>query len=570
MSFLSVSAHRVVGVTLLFTDLVPSDPAAGREYGEVLTRRWVVDTILDLVGYVPGRDLAALTLVEPSAGQGAFLLPAVERLLASRRPEPGDFVALGACVRAYELQERSARSCRAQVGALLVAAGCPEVEAAALAAEWVRHGDYLLEPDVPSADVVVGNPPYIRIEDIPGATQAAYRHLCPTMRGRADIYVGFYEKSLALLKPGGVLGFICADRWMHNQYGAALRELVASRFSVDAVWKVHDVDAFEAQVSAYPAVTVLSRRRQGSAVVADTTAAFGPEQAAELAAWSNEGNGVSVARPSFTAHRLPHWFAGRELWPTGSPSLLALVEHLNDAFGPLHAPASGTRVGIGVATGADKVFITKDPDSVETDRLLPLSMVGDLKSGVFSWSGHYLVNPWEEDGSLVALDDYPLLRRYLENVGDTLRGRHVARRNPSSWYRTIDKVAHPLTAKPKLLLQDMRASIHPVLEPGGHYPHHNLYYVTSEHWDMEVLGGLLLSAVAQAFIEAYAVRMRGGTLRFQAQYLKQIRVPAPENLTAAQSEALRSAFRRRDQPAATQAAIDCYGIEQFSAALGVV
>ncbi|TDQ55459.1 hypothetical protein EV190_101786 [Actinorugispora endophytica] len=40
---------------------------------------------------------------------------------------------------------------------------------------------------------MVGNPPDIRLEDIPDDRMAVYRHACPTMGGRADIYVGFYE-----------------------------------------------------------------------------------------------------------------------------------------------------------------------------------------------------------------------------------------------------------------------------------------------------------------------------------------------------------------------------------------
>jgi len=100
-----------------------------------------------------------------------------------------------------------------------------------------------------------------------------------------------------------------------------------------------------------------------------------------------------------------------------------------------------------------------------------------------------------------------------------------------------------------------------VLEPGGHYPHHNLYYVISDTWDMEVLGGILLSRIAQAFIEAYCVRMRGGTLRFQAQYLKRIRVPRSDAIDAATRDALRVAFRTRDADAATRAAAVAYGID---------
>ena len=147
--------------------------------------------------------------------------------------------------------------------------------------------------------------------------------------------------------------------------------------------------------------------------------------------------------------------------------------------------------------------------------MLPLAMRLDLMSGEFDWTGNYLVNPWAEDGSLIDLADYPQMAGYLSGHPE-LRARHVAQRDPERWHRTIDKVNADLTARPKLLLQDMKAHIHPVLEPGGHYPHHNLYYVVSDVWDLEVLGGILLSRIAQAFIEAYCVRMRGGTLRLQA------------------------------------------------------
>ena len=226
----------------------------------------------------------------------------------------------------------------------------------------------------------------------------------------------------------------------------------------------------------------------------------------------------------------------------------------------MHDPATGTKVSIGVATGADKVYITKDPTVVEADRILPLSMRRDLMSGTFEWQGNYLVNPWAEDGSLVNLAEYPRLAEYLGSH-PVLRERFVAKKNPNGWHRTIDKVHASLTATPKLLLQDMKATIHPVLERGGYYPHHNLYYVTSDTWDMEVLGGLLLSRVAQAFIEAYCVRMRGGTLRFQSQYLKRIRVPVPQSIEADVAEALRQAFLNRDVEAATAAAGHAYGID---------
>ncbi|MFE9535949.1 Eco57I restriction-modification methylase domain-containing protein [Streptomyces sp. NPDC006691] len=530
-------------------------------YGEVFTRRWVVDALLDLTGYTSDRDLGALHLLEPSCGSGAFLRPAVERLIASAQKHGRDLATLSDAVRAYDLQQEHVDTARQHCCELLTSAGVSASQAGTIANTWVRQADFLLASvEERPVDVAIGNPPYIRYDDLDEDTAATYRSTWSSMKGRGDIYVGFIERSLAMLKQGGRVGFICADRWMRNQYGAELRGLVAKRYAVEHVWSMHDVDAFESEVSAYPALTVLANRPQGSAVVADTSAEFGETAAQALAKWSTDHTLTEFTDAGVQAHRLPHWFPGGELWPTGSPARLALIEHLTDRFGPLHDPDTGTKVSIGIATGADHAYVTKDANAIEADRLLPLAMQRDLATGRFLWQGNYLVNPWAADGSLVNLDDYPRLSAHLAQHPNVKR-RFVAKKAPDRWHRTIDKVHSDLIDRPKLLLQDMKAHIHPVLEPGGYYPHHNLYYVVSDAWDMELLGGLLLSRVAQAFIEAYCVRMRGGTLRFQAQYLKKIRVPAPDAIAEDVARRLRTAFAERDVDAATAAAADAYGID---------
>lgn len=542
-----------------------------QNHGTVFTRRWVVEVLLDLTGYTVDRDLTQLHLLEPSCGSGAFLGPVVERLIASAKRHGRDLASLGDAIRSYDLQPEHVQACRVLCRGLLAAEGESDSVSADLADCWVQHADFLLSgqlgevegrPEIEErpADVVIGNPPYIRYDDLADDIVAMYRNAWPTMQGRGDIYIGFFERSLRMLKPDGKVGFICADRWMRNAYGSALRKLIASRYAVEQVWTMHDVDAFEEQVSAYPAVTVLGNHVQGAAVVADTTAAFGASSAAALALAVKSNPFTQFSGNGVTAHRLPHWFENDDFWPTGSPGRLALLEVLNDRFEPLHDAATGTKVSIGVATGADKVYVTPDATLVESDRMLPLAMRADLMSGTFEWQGNYLINPWADDGSLVRLADYPRMAAYL-SAHPVLKERHVARQSPGSWYRTIDKVQAKLTGRPKILLQDMKAHIHPVLEPGGCYPHHNLYYVVSDTWDIEVLGGILLSRIAQAFIEAYCVRMNGGTLRFQAQYLKRIRVPHPNEIEADIRDALRAAFRARDAGAATRAAAAAYGID---------
>lgn len=535
-------------------------PDPGADYGEVFTRRWVVELILDLVGYTPDRDLGRQVLVEPSCGTGAFLVPVAERLIESAVTHGHDLRSLGPAIRAFDLLEANAQRARKAAAQLLVDHGLDADDAEAMAGEWVTTDDFLLHGHESAfADYVVGNPPYIRLENVSRRTMDAYRRICPTMRGRADIYVGFIERGLDLLKPDGSLSFICADRWMRNQYGSDLRELVSANYAVDAVIAMHDVDAFEDDVSAYPAIVMLRNGAQGKAVVVEANAEFDEDDVPRFTAWAKRGRRRIVAEPAYEATRVDRWFTGGDLWPAGSPSQLALLADLESRFAPLQDPDTGTRVGIGVATGCDEIFITDDGDLVETDRLLPLLQAHDLTEGSARWSGRYLVNPWNGSG-LVDLDRYPKLRAYLDDNQRRLRGRHIARQRPATWYRTIDRVHQDLTARPKLLIPDIKAAAHPVLDEGGHYPHHNLYYVVSDTWDLEVLGGLLLSDVANLFVGAYCVKMRGGTYRFQAQYLRRIRVPDPRTISRGDARSLARAFRDRDRVRATGVAADVYGL----------
>jgi hypothetical protein len=346
---------------------------------------------------------------------------------------------------------------------------------------------------------------------------------------------------------------------MHNEYGAGLRDLIAREFSVETVIEMHDVDAFEDAVSAYPASVVIRNAAQAKSVVAQADAEFDANAATAFERWTRRGRSASFRRTGCVATRLPEWFDGDSLWPAGNPDALALIAELERRFAPLEDPSTGTRVGIGVATGADSVFITRDAGLVESERLLPLVSTGDVASGTVEWSGRYLVNPWNSDG-LVNLDAFPRLRAYYEANGARLRSRHVAVKRPDNWFRTIDRVDPNLLSRPKLLLPDIKAASHPVLDSGSLYPHHNLYFVVSDVWDLEVLGGLLLSDVANLFVGAYCVKMRGGCFRFQAQYIRRIRLPRPTDLSKKQAHALRAAFRTRDVAAATAAAVEVYGI----------
>jgi len=545
------------------------------EHGVVYTRPWVANLVLDLAGYASDENLVDAIAVEPSCGSGEFLEPMIRRLSSCCRRQNRSLWDCEGSIMAFDLSPAAVSASRERVGSVLVDCGWDEDVSRKMADTWIRDADFLLDPDLDmlglggGVDYVVGNPPYVRLESIDQKVAETYRKRYETMIGRADLYVGFFERALEMLAPGGMCAFICADRWMLNQYGSRLRKLITSGgYSVEAVVEMHRADAFQDEVLAYPAITTIRRAdKQGKVIVARVDRASGsvdalPETARRIRSQKSPDKAPLVA-PNATQVVVDQWFAGSDPWPCVSPERLALLKRLEAEFPSLEDPYTATKVGIGVATGADKVFLTRSSGLVEESRLQPLALARDTMSGVLEWSGHYLVNPWEADGSLVDLELYPKLRRYFGDHAALLRGRHVGRKKPSHWYRTIDKVNHAITGRPKLLIPDIKNAAHPVYDEGQYYPHHNLYHVTSEGWDLKVLGGLLLSEVGQFFVECYAVRMSGGYLRFQAQYLRRIRVPHLKRLDPRLARDLADAFEARDVRGATRAALQAYGVREI-------
>jgi hypothetical protein len=518
----------------------------------------MVELVLDLAGYVPERPLANLLAVEPAAGDGAFLQAMVRRLVQSCRRNGTPLCQARTAIGAFEVDPQAADRAINAVCSTLVDLGTPVADATAMARHWVRTDDFLESSlPFPVVDFVIGNPPYIRLEEAPEAKAASYRKGYSAMQGRADVYVAFYQAALLQLKQGGVCAFICSDRWMLNEYGSALRNLITTQgFNVRYVVESHHVDAFESSVAAYPAVTIIANEKQGPAVVAKALPGI---ESVERKSVTDALAGVRPC-PFLSIERFPEWFHGREPWPCASFEALQFLKRLESSCNPLESSSTGTQIGIGVATGADRVFITDAKPDVEPDRLLPLAMASDLKAGRVQWSGHFLVNPWNERG-LVRLSEYPLLETYLKPHYDLLTRRHTAKGRPLQWHKTIDRVNLDLLGKEKLYIADIKDRLLPSLDVGETYPQHNLYWITSTVWDLRVLGGLLMSAVGEFFIQCYGVRMRGGYLRFQAQYLRRIRVPDPASISPALARALRLAFETQDVDLATQAAFEAYQIE---------
>ncbi len=528
--------------------------------GAIFTRIEVVDFILDLVGYTENLPLYRQRILEPSFGGGDFLLPIIDRLLSSWRKNSGKTSSavddLKDAICSVELHRETFESTRQKVIKKLIKSEIPLQPAVALTDGWLTQGDFLLEPLISHFDYVVGNPPYVRQELIPVSLLTEYRRRYSTMYDRADLYIPFIERSLLLLKKGGVLGYICADRWMKNRYGGPLRKLISQEFHLKVYVDMDGTDAFHSAVSAYPAITIINRENPGP-----TRVTHRPKiERGSLSALASEIGSKTLSKET-SVRELAGIVDGTEPWLLESSDQVGLIRRIEKQFPSLEQ--AGCKVGIGVATGADKVFIG-DYESldVEPDRKLPLATTRDILSGEVIWCGQAVINPFAEDGGLVDLDDYPRLAGYLEAHKGVIANRHCAQKSPANWYQTIDRIWPALVKTPKLLIPDIKGEAHVVFDQGELYPHHNLYYVTSQTWDLRALQAVLISSISKLFVATYSTKMRGGYLRFQAQYLRRIRLPFWQNVADDLRDELIDAAKGRNVNACNTAVFKLYQLNQ--------
>lgn len=512
--------------------------------GAVYTKPWVVDFMLDEVGYTVDHDLSTLKVLEPSCGCGAFIIPLVQRLCISARSHNRSVESLRNCILGVDIDNKSASICRENIIEVLISEGFSASDARDLASSWIVSEDFLLNT-YHNFDLVVGNPPYIRSEDLSAESRREYADRLETVTMGTDLFVGFIENGLRSLSPTGKLCFICADRWMQNKYGNRLRKFVTEGFGMELICRMHGVDAFESEVSAYPAITIICKKHVMKCKYVVCSDDFGPSDIIGLKLALSGGN---QSNNNFTLTEMT--IKGTSPWPLTDADRISMVEDFTARFPSIED--SGVKIGIGIATGRDNVFIISQEGLVEEDRMLPLIKKEDIVDGATpSFAIHWLVNPWDEHGELIDLSQYPLTRKYLESHSESLKKRHVAKKDASRWYRTIDKVNPTLLSKPKLLMQDMSKYPDPYYDSGNYYPSHNMYWLTSDKWDLKVLGGVLMSEQVESFIGAIGVKMRGNTMRCQAQYLRMLHIPHPEDLDKTDMSGFRMAFETRNRNMAT-------------------
>ncbi len=445
--------------------------------------------MLDLIGYTPDKDLSEFTILEPSFGHGGFLTEIISRIqLSSERFHFDPYRAVSRNVYGCEIDPGKYQRVIEDIKRTI-----PDFEPINL-----RNEDFLLAEWDKGFDYIIGNPPYIRYENIPRTLRDVYKTRFQTFHYRCDLYVLFFEHSLQNLAPNGHHCFICSDRWTKNEYGKKLRSLISTTFNLEYLIDVEGLDVFNESVLAYPCITVISNRRPG--------------------------NSLKVARINrLNDLRLPFRLSVEKKAVSGLNDNL-FIHSETDELATIEQ--QGFETGIGVATGADRIFINSNLISlVEEELLIPVINSRDLTDNRFNWSGACILNPYKPDGTLIDLNRYPKARKYLNDFRPLLESRHIVRKG-RCWYALIDKIKPGLISRPKILLPDISCNRKIFVDDGNFYPAHNIYFITGRNKeDLELLAAVLMSDFVRSQMEQVSTKMNGGLPRWQSQSIRKLRVP---------------------------------------------
>lgn len=105
-------------------------------------------------------------------------------------------------------------------------------------------------------DAVIGNPPYVRQEGL-GEFKEYFQRKFQVYHGMADLYAYFIEQGVNLLKPGGLFGYIVANKWMRANYGQPLRTWLKKQ-DIEEITDFGDLPVFE-RATTYPCILILRK-----------------------------------------------------------------------------------------------------------------------------------------------------------------------------------------------------------------------------------------------------------------------------------------------------------------------
>ena len=282
-------------------------------------------------------------------------------------------------------------------------------------------------------DVIIGNPPYIRQEEIK-EFKPIFQQNYQCYTGIADLFVYFYELGLKLLKPKGHLTYISSNKYFRAGYGEKLRQLLTETTTIYNLIDFGDFPVFEEAI-AYPSIITLSKSKldgnQVKALSWDTTKKQNIEQFATVL----HQEGLIISQENLKL----------DGWRLESSQVLDLLAKLRNNGTPLGEYVNG-RFYYGIKTGFNEAFVidrsTRDrlinehPSSAEV--LKPFLRGRDVKRWCVEYQDLWLI--FTRRG--IDIKKYPAIENYLSQYKKQLTPGMGRKAGSYKWYEIQDNIAY--------------------------------------------------------------------------------------------------------------------------------
>lgn len=298
-------------------------------------------------------------------------------------------------------------------------------------------------------DVVIGNPPYVRIQTLEREQVDYFSAKYESATGNYDIYALFVEKALHLLKESGIHGFIMPHKFFQASYGEGLRTLIAKSKSLKEIINFRDNQIFE-EASTYTCLLFLSKNKAQKFKYADIKAFINPvEQLNNL--FANDSFSSDTMRVEYISKKQ----ATTAPWNFHFEILGNLINKIRQETKPLEEFTN--RIFQGLKTSADKIYImdvvkrTKNIFTIhsreldkefelEAGPLKPLIKGGQMRRYLIEETRKVVLFPYE-NGKLITKKDfqekYPLSWAYLNENKRYLENREDGKMKGENWYAYI-------------------------------------------------------------------------------------------------------------------------------------
>ena len=413
-------------------------------------------------------------------------------------------------------------------------------------------------------DIVIGNPPYLRIQGIRNSNSDFADYLVANYNsatGSFDLYVAFVERALQLISSNGIVNFIMPVKWTNAAFGKGLRDVVSKQKAAKKIINFSEYQVFNA--STY---TGLQWFKPNSDYLEYYELDRNLESNIELKSYLE--NLSKDTSSIVNTDKL-----NKDTWVLASSEVSKLLNKLNEQ--PLRLEDVFEKIFQGIATSKDDVYFIYDCTetqstitgeskqlnkrvTIEKGLVKPLLKGEDVHRYDNLSSNRYVIFPYKlENGTanLYAEEELKLLfpngYAYLKECETLLRGREKGRlKNDIYWYRYIYPKNLTLFQSPKLVAPEISLGGNFSYDGNGQfYSTTTIYgYIMKESCNVsyETLMAILNSKLCWWFMSNTGTVLAQGYYRYKPAYLKPLPIPQISKETDSEIKSLVAGLAKQD------------------------